>query len=141
MKIKNPYQEIPYQVLSLSTEASRKEVDARYGVLAKQGRPTPEMSRAWTDLKSSSKRLAWDIFCVSLEQEQQSLQELVNRRPTFPPLPSTGLNPILGREFLVLNEAPPPLPGTDRAMTLILPTLDDPAQTFRSWLSRVNFDV
>lgn len=142
MKVKNPYHETPYEAMSdselgpLSTDASKKDVEARYARLAPQG--DRAVLEAFGILRSPGKRIAWDIFCASLDQEQQALGELVKEQPTFRRRAAVGPDLSFGREFLVWSEGPSPSDFACREMTLSLSTIYD---DLGSRLSEVSFDV
>ena len=145
-KIKTPYEETPYKALSdpdlgpLSTEASRKEVDERYGLLAQTGHLPRAALDAWGVLRSAEKRIGWDIFCSSLEREQQALQQLVDQQPTFRHNATAHPDLPFDREFLVWGETTSVEEPPDfafREVTLSLSTLYDDLECS---LKAVTFD-
>lgn len=143
-KIKTPYEETPYDVLSdpelgpLPTNASRDEVSDRVKkLMKKKGRAAIE---ARQNLMSPAKRIGWDIFCSPLESEQQTLQELAARRPAFQHQTS-HVNISFGPEFLVWDEVAPTGNTADigcREVALKLSNrYDNPKQPFYN----VSFDI
>lgn len=87
LSVRTLYDSIPYDVLAdpklgpLSTGACRRDVDVRYGLVARHGRSI-ELRSAWNDLTKPGKRVGWDIFCSAADRGQDALRRLVDEVPT-----------------------------------------------------------
>lgn len=140
LSVRTLYDSIPYDVLAdpklgpLSTGACRKDVDARYALLARQGRRS-ELRAAWDDLIKPGKRVGWDVFCSAADRGQDALRKLVDEVPTVrrgePQPPALDLLPDLIDWESVLAQAQP-VQLTPREMGLGLSgAYDDPEAALR----------
>jgi hypothetical protein len=110
IEIKTPYTATPYEILSdpalgaMSPDMSCREIDERWAIMVKRGRPPDAAHKAKDTLRSPRLRIACDIFLSSITQSQQALHELAEQRPAFQSnlLAAPDMSPV--RSFLLVDE-------------------------------------
>jgi len=144
-KIKTPYDDTPYEVLSdpelgpLPIDASRDEVSDRVKKLMKiKPRAAVEARKKLMD---PGKRIGWDIFCSPLEQEQQAIQELVEQPPSLshitPAEPEVAISP----EFLVWDGNSPTGDSNDITCQELSLSLSTQYDAIKNPFREVTFDI
>lgn len=123
------------QLGRLSIDASNKEVQDRYGRLVAQRRPgVPE---AFNILRSPAKRLGYDIFQTSLDQQQQTLEELLTSPLSLEQPPPT-LPDFAHPDFLVLDITPSTTQFTPQETTF---ALSIQYEDVGNLLNNIHFDI
>jgi hypothetical protein len=147
IEIKTPYTATPYEILSdrelgaVSANMSCREIDERWTLIVKRGRPPDAAHKAKAILRSPPLRIACDIFLSSMAQNQHVLQELADHRPAFSSslLATPDMPPR--RSLLLIDEAgveDQPIELAARDMHLSMSTRYDEPENL---LQAISFDI